>query len=150
MSAAATPDRSGRWLAIAASVVVLATVVAAVLVMDPPSVQRDARLDSRRVDALNHIVRLVDSHVQVHGELPPDLATLAAQPGLQLSIADPVTGVPYDYTATGGLDYTLCAVFVTDTAKVLAQGGPWNADEWSHDVGRQCFARTAQRPRSTQ
>ena len=147
MSAASGQDHSGRWLAIAASVVVVATVVVAVLVMDPPSAQRDARLDSRRIDELNHIVQVIDTHVQVHGELPPDLGPLAAQPGRQLAIADPVTGLPYEYTTTGGLDYTLCAVFASDTAEVRTTGVAWNFDEWSHDVGRHCFTRTAKAPK---
>ncbi|MGQ4660996.1 hypothetical protein [Lysobacter sp. F6437] len=140
-------DRSGRWLAIVASVVVLATVVVAVLVMDSPSVQRDGRLDSRRIDELNRIVQAIDTYVQANATVPPDLATLAAQPGQQLSIADPVTGNAYDYTVDGGRNYTLCAEFVTDTAQVQARGGPWNADEWNHDVGPQCFSRTATAPK---
>lgn len=147
MSADPRHDRSGRWLAIIASVVVLVTVVIAVLVMDSPSVQRDARLDSRRIDELNRIVQAVDTYVQANHTLPPDLATLAAQPGQQLSIADPVTGAAYDYTVDGARSYTLCAVFVTDTAQVRARGGPWNAIEWNHDVGPQCFSRTATAPK---
>src|SRR5690606_27918505 len=136
-------DRAGRWLAIVASAEVLATVGIAVMVMDSPAVQRDGRLDSRRIDELNRIVQAIDTYVQANYTLPPDLATLAAQPGQQLSIADPVTGTSYDYTVDGARSYTLCAVFVTDTAKDQARGGPWNAGEWNHDVGPQCFSRTA-------
>ena len=147
MSADPKHDRSGRWLAVIASVVVLATVVVAALVMDSPSVQRDARLDSRRIDELNRIVQAIDIHVQANDTVPPDLATLAAQPGQQLSIVDPVTGTAYGYTVDGARSYTLCAEFVTDTARVQARGGPWNAGEWNHDVGPQCFSRTATAPK---
>ncbi|MGH8073383.1 MAG: hypothetical protein ACREO4_04815 [Lysobacter sp.] len=143
MSIDTKQDRAGRWLAIVASAVVLATVGIAVMVMDSPAVQRDGRLDSRRIDELNRIVQAIDTYVQANDTLPPDLATLAAQPGQQLSIADPVTGTGYDYTVDGARSYTLCAVFVTDTAQVEARSGPWNAGEWNHDVGPQCFSRTA-------
>ena len=51
-------DRAGRWLAIAASVAVVAAVIAAIWVMGTPSAQREAKLDSRRIDDLNHIVKL--------------------------------------------------------------------------------------------
>lgn len=133
----------GRWLAIVASVAVVATVVAAVVVMGSPSAQREAKLDSRRVDDLNHIAQVIDRHFHVHGALPADLATLAAQPGQRLASTDPVDGTPYGYAVTGKRTYRLCAVFVTDTAERPPAGGRWVPDEWNHGAGRQCFDRKA-------
>lgn len=143
MSAGPAQDRLGRGLAIAASVVVAVTVIAAIWVMGSPAAQREAKLDSRRVDDLNHIVQVVDHYVEVNGALPPDLATLAHQPGQRLSITDPVDGSAYGYEVTGARTYRLCAVFVTDTAQTPAWGGAWNPDDWNHDAGRQCFERKA-------
>ena len=136
-------DRSamGRWLMIAASVVVLATLVAAIVAIGPPSVQRQIRLDDKRVQDLQRIVQVIDGYVQTHDSLPPDLATLARQPGLRLSIADPVDAASYGYTITGKHAYRLCAVFITDTANTPV-ARPWRSG-WNHGVGRQCFDRQA-------
>ena len=135
------PDGLGRWLAIAASVVVAMALVAAVWVIGSPSTQRQANLDGRRVDDLNHIGRLLDDHLSAHDALPPNLATLAEQPGRRLSIVDPVDGTPYEYQVTGARTYRLCAVFVTDTSEIPATAGPWRAEEWAHGTGRHCFNR---------
>lgn len=134
-------DRLGRGLAIAASMVVVATVVAAIRVMGSPAAQREAKLDSRRVDDLNHIVQVIEHYVELNDALPPDLTTLADQPGQRLSITDPVDGTAYGYEVTGKRTYRLCAVFFTDTAESPAAGGPWNPDDWNHDAGRHCFDR---------
>jgi len=141
VSADRTQHRGGRWLAIAASAIVVATVAIAIVVMGSPSAQREAKLDSRRIDDLVHIVRVIGNYVEAHGALPPDLATLARQPGQRLSITDPVDGTPYGYEATGERTFRLCAVFASDTARIPAAGGRWSADEWNHDVGPQCFER---------
>lgn len=138
-----TQDRAGRRLAIVASVAVVATVAAAIWVMGSPSAQREAKIDSRRIDDLNHIVQVVGHYAERNNALPADLATLARQPGQRLAITDPVDGAPYGYEVTGKLDYRLCAVFATDTAKTSVTGGPWNRDDWNHGVGRHCFERRA-------
>lgn len=143
MSAQHTPDRLGHWLAIAATVVIAATLVAALWIMGSPSAQRQANIDGRRVDDLRDIARLVDEHLLTHDALPQDLATLAEQPGRQLSIVDPVDGTPYEYRVTGALTYRLCAVFVTDTSEVTANVTRWPTHEWTHGKGRDCFDRKA-------
>ena len=138
-----TPGRGalpGRWLAIAASVVVVATVAAAIMAMGPPSAQRQAKLDQRRVQDLAHIANVVSLHVRDHAVLPSDLATLAAEPGRRLSITDPVDGSPYHYEVTGPRTYRLCASFATDTAHD-AGAGSGMGDEWNHGSGRHCFDR---------
>jgi hypothetical protein len=141
MSAPQDAPRAGRPLAIVASVVVVATLVVAILVMDSPSAQREARIDQRRVQDLERIVRIASLHAQRHDALPPDLATLAGEPGRQLSINDPIDGTPYGYTITGARSFRLCAVFMTDTAKPTAIAAPSTPDDWNHGSGRQCFDR---------
>lgn len=131
----------GRWLLVAAAVVVIATIVAAVTTMGLPSTQRDIRLDERRVHDLQRIVTALHAYAENHGSLPPDLATLAAQPGLNLAIADPVDASPYAYEPTGERTFRLCAVFITDTAEPPQAEDARVADEWLHGAGRQCFQR---------
>ena len=54
------------------------------------------------------------------------------------SLADPATGAPYEFAATGADRYRLCAVFATDTAQ--RRFAP-DADDWIHAAGRGCFDR---------
>lgn len=142
MSAAPGPSPLGRWLATAATVVVVATLVAAFAVMRSPSEQREVTLDLRRVQALMQVQHAVEAYAVVHGALPPDLATLARQPGSLLPTRDPVTGAAYAYSVEGAGRYRLCAVFDTDTARTGedARIGP---DDWTHGAGRHCFERVA-------
>ena len=49
---------AGRWLAIAASAVVVATVIAAMLAIGSPSAQRDSRMDRKREQDLNAIAMM--------------------------------------------------------------------------------------------
>lgn len=143
MSAPRAEGVLGRRLAIVASVVVLATVVAAVLVTGSPSAQREARLDQRRIDDLDRLVNAIQDHVEAEGALPSSLAVLSNKPGVRLAIADPVTGEPYTFEATGPLAYRLCARFTTDTAKTTP-GNYRSGTDWPHAVGRQCFKRVAE------
>ncbi|MDQ3287446.1 MAG: hypothetical protein M3Q42_04150 [Pseudomonadota bacterium] len=129
----------GRRLAIAAGLVVLVTVIAAIVTMGSPSEQREIRLDERRVSDLARISDAIDSYAERRESLPPDLATLAAQPGRDLAISDPATGEPYGYEVIGDGRYRLCAVFITDTGQYEAR--PALGDDWLHGRGRQCFER---------
>ena len=144
-SADGPASRAGRWLAIVASVVVLATVVAAIVVMGSPSAQREAKLDARRAADLFRIGSAVDRWVERHDALPPDLAALAAEPGARLAIADPVSGAPYGYAIIEARSYEVCATFTTDTAQSGDVTG-WPGEVWSHDVGPQCFERKVKAP----
>ena len=123
----------------------MATVVAAVAVMGSPSAQREAKLDARRAADLFRITSAVERWVERHGALPRDLATLAAEPGVRLAVADPVSGAPYGYTVTDARGYRLCATFTTDTAQSGDVDG-WPGDAWSHAAGHQCFDRKLKAP----
>lgn len=146
MSAPRTPAPStspiGRWLAILATVVVVATLAAAFMVMRSPGEQRKVTLDQRRVQDLMQLGHAIDAHATLHGRLPPDLATLARQPGSLLPTGDPVTGAPYDYAPGDGRRYRLCATFDTDTA-ITGEAGLYGPVDWTHGAGRHCFDRVA-------
>jgi len=131
----------GRWIAIAAGVVVVATIVAAIVVMGSPSAQRAAKLDSRRVRDLDRLVDVIDNYAEREHSLPSDLATLAREPGRRLAIVDPVDGSPYAYEITGARTFRLCAVFATDTAGTLEGSERWGGEKWNHGAGRHCFDR---------
>lgn len=143
MSAPQATGKLGRRLAIVASLVVLATVVASVWVTGSPYAHREARLDVRRVKDLDAIVDAIRSHAQEHDALPASLGVLGGKPGIRLDIVDPASGAPYEYTATGARTYRLCARFSTDTALMPPDDYPYNGAHWAHGAGRQCFERTA-------
>ncbi|MGJ7903120.1 hypothetical protein [Lysobacter sp. 1R34A] len=139
----------GRWLLIAAAVAIAAAVTAAVTVMGGPSAQRDARLDQRRTQELDRINNEVRDYWKRHTRLPPDLASLANQPGVALSTVDPVTAAPYRYLAGEAGRFRLCATFATDTGRedagrrAAAVGYPRS---WRHPAGEHCFERDASKP----
>jgi hypothetical protein len=137
MSAGTPGGRAGRWLMVAAIVAVVATVVAALLVMDPPSEQRAERLDAIRVEHLQLLSQRIDAHVEVQGTLPATLSEVASGPGD--AVGDPVTGDAYGYESTGERGYRLCATFDTR----LAPAATGMRDEWRHPAGHHCFERQA-------
>lgn len=129
--------RTGHWLMVAAGVVVLATVAAAVRLMDSPSHERAERMDGKRVDDLRTLSSLIAAHADVHEQLPARLSVVARGPGPD--IVDPGTGRPYEYEVTGEWTYRLCATFET-AGNPAGRYGAIPGD-WRHDAGRQCFDR---------
>lgn len=135
---------TGRNLLVFAAAIVVATLVAALWVMESPSKQRDRRLDERRTEQLQAIASALDAWFARDGRLPASLAELARQPGLSLPIVDPVDGRPYDYRPGSGRAYRLCARFATSTADRDANAGrfDWQDRNWLHPAGPHCFERT--------
>lgn len=135
----------GRNLLIAATLIVVATLVAALWVMESPSKQRDRRIDERRVEQLEAISDALDAWENNHQRLPASLGELANQPGLSIATVDPVDGKPYEYQALSGWGYRVCARFATSTADrpIGDNGIGWYEKRWMHPVGRHCFDRTA-------
>lgn len=136
----------GRSLAIAASAVVIATVVAAMLLMGSPESQRESRLDRKREQDMERIATAINTRARAGKPLPASLEILSSEPGLRLAVSDPQTGVSYAYTITGSDRYRLCAVFTTDTGDKSRQG--WVDQDWLHGAGRHCFERKVD-PRKT-
>lgn len=133
---AAPPASSmGRRLAIAGSVVIVATLAIAIFVTGTPSQRRQVKLDQRRVADLRELEQAVDAHFQQHGALPSGLVEVARKPGNTLSLVDPQTGAPYVYLPQLGRHYQLCAVFATDTS--VTQAGSDASRQ--HGIGNHCF-----------
>ena len=135
----------GRRLMLVATAVVVATLGAALWVMESPSKQRDRRIDERRIGELTAIANAVDAWRTSKASLPPSLAILAAEPGASLVVVDPVDGTPYEYRIVSTSRYRLCARFATTTSGGDGSGAPraWAVTEWRHPAGRHCFERKA-------
>ena len=137
--------RPGTVLLAVACVMVAGAVLAALLTMDSPAAMRDIRIDQGRHGDLQDLHDEVQAYWRAHDALPPDLATLAQQPGLELELHDPVSREPYGYEVTGATSYRLCAVFTTDTSKWGGKAHPVHTrDRWLHAEGPACFDRTVE------
>ncbi len=124
-------------LAIIVTVIVVLSITAAILLLDPPAVQRQRRLDARRVKDLTGISYSIDSYWERKKSLPPDLATLEREPGLGVPLKDPQTGIAYGYEVTAPKSYRLCAVFELDSSDESREYRL--SRKWSHGAGKQCF-----------
>ena len=121
-----TSTRGEKILAAVVTTIVVGAVITAIVLLDPPGVQRQRRIDERRVEDLMSIQRAAEEYWTRHKVLPADLTTLGKEPGLVVPANDPETGVAYVYEITGPKSYRLCAVFArTPEEAAGASGPPW-------------------------
>ena len=122
--------------------VVAASVIAAIVMLGAPSVQRRHKMDEVRVQHLSFIELSINGYFARHKELPADLDTLAKEPGYHVTRSDPDTGKPYEYQILGANSYRLCADFTSDSAADAWQfPGTYVNVNWAHGAGHQCFDR---------
>ena len=128
----------GRSLAIAATVVVVATLIGAVVVTGGPSTQRELRLDEQRARDLDQIVTAVNAYSVRHNAIPLSLDSMVPDQLAQVP-RDPVTRQPYSYAATGPKNFRICATFQRPTEEddggARIYGKPWD----HHARGPACY-----------
>lgn len=130
----------GKSILVVAGMAMAATIGAAIWVMGGPGAQRERRLDERRIGDLRDLQSSIEQYHRDHDRVPPDLATLAGQPGVALPLSDPITGQTYVYVVEAADRYRLCATFATDTARDGQRGYGFDTD-WAHGTGNTCFQR---------
>lgn len=133
----------GRLLVAGAGAAVVAALIAGMLAVGPPSLERERKLDEIRVADLAAIENLITSFAKFHKGLPPDLTSLALEPGYSISRTDPQSGKAYEYEMMSTDTYRLCAYFARHSTR---EGPsiiyfPGNNNTWSHGAGHQCFNR---------
>lgn len=122
--------RTAGW---ASAAVVAAAVIAGFVISGSPEVQRQKRLDDRRVSHLQQLTAALDGYWHDHGTLPEELSVVLDGRRLSHMPSDPVTGLGYPYEWLSPSRYRLCAEFA-----VASQ--PGDAQEfWSHPAGRECY-----------
>lgn len=127
----------GRGLLIAASVVIVATLVAVIALTPSPTEHRQVQRDAAVLRDLDQLEGAIKRWHRENGQLPPDLVPVVALPGLDLSLA-PSDGAPaYDYLPLDTQRFQLCAHFLTDTAD--SRYGRQYPGERAHGAGRHCF-----------
>lgn len=131
--------RKGAALIVAATICILAAVVAAITI-EPPHEAREKRLDDRRVRDLVSLEARLNEYWNRQKKLPQALKELTAA-GLQGEDLDPETNLAYQYVPTGELSYRLCASFSAASANKAQRDWPAREVEWAHARGQQCFDR---------
>jgi hypothetical protein len=131
--------KGAHLLVAAAAAAVVAALIAGIVAVGPPHLERDRKLDQVRVTDLAATENLISSFAKVHKSLPADLGSLAQEPGYPSPRVDPESGKPYEYEVLGPDGYRLCARFATESTHdttIYLPGKPW-----FHGAGKQCFNR---------
>lgn len=133
---------SGKAVLSIASVVVLGSIVAGVILVGGPAEGRMERLDDERVEDLQEIMRAVDRFWKEHERLPAGLEDLAREPRTRVNTLDPGSAEAYEYAILSEDTYHLCAVFDGES-RALRRA---TTDFWSHSGGRHCFELSPKAP----
>ena len=115
---------------------VVAAIVGGLILLGPPSVERQRRLDQMRVEDLRSLSRAVDLFWKRHQKIPDSLEQLSNEPTILVKSVDPETAEPYEYRPRPERSYELCAHFAHDLA---SEQEARERSFWSHGRGRTCF-----------
>lgn len=130
---------------------ILANVVTGFFMIGSPQKERLVRFDSQRTNDLQMIQNEVLNFWQQKTRLPATLDELKSDITGFVSPHDPQTGGVYEYRTVEALKFELCATFATSSTDKTPKGMPYapyptpyyeGLGNWTHDVGRICFART--------
>lgn len=133
----------------AATIVVIASIVGAFVVVGSPATMRVKRLDQQRVYDLMTLQSNVTEYWRSTNALPKTLADLnnnSILPGYT-EPRDPATGAEYEYQQLSKLSYEVCATFnrsnkADRSTLPPSVRAPYASSEWLHDAGRTCYSQT--------
>jgi Domain of unknown function (DUF5671) len=142
-----TDERKSIMFAIAATLVVAASVGYGFTHIDTPSAVREQKLDATQVTDLQQLQWRIQDHAVVNGTLPGSLEELSN--GTIPTAPEERPDYEYKVTADG---FELCATFAqasTDSENYMYQGSVMidekmmikNPDNWQHEAGAGCFKR---------
>ena len=149
-------DAQGYWLthekhsyvyAIAASLLVVATLGAAISVIPNPTTVREMKVDNQMIGDLQDMQWRIEDYYRTNDTLRSDLAALYGE----FPVPTPPEGKPpYAYATTSDSQYQLCATFTHDMTTAVPQyaadkisiapGMPGNYN-WDYQAGEWCFDR---------
>lgn len=129
--------------------IVAATIVAGFFIVGSPKTERMRRFDDQRVSHLQVIQSEIVNFWINKSRLPKALDELTDSIRGFQAPTDPESQMAYDYKTTGVLSFELCASFnlpseqvMTNSPKPLYYPEPYGQENWNHDAGKVCFART--------
>lgn len=124
------------WIGI---VIVILSIASGFLIVGSPAKQRALRFDTQRISDLQNIQYQVVNYWQQKRKLPLSLTDLRDSISGMTVPNDPENKTEYKYSVKGDKSFELCATFAIK-AEVM-NGGDIN-ENWKHDAGSTCFART--------
>ena len=127
---------SGGALLVIASIVVVASIVAGIIELGPPSDERARRLDSKRTTDLQQLTSAIEYFHQQKGHLPSSLEELSSFPNVRVELRDPESGESYGYRLINETSCEVCATFDRDSNE---QQVSYGREFWAHTPGRHCF-----------
>lgn len=137
------PPALKAFIAFVVAVMAIAA-VSGLWISGSPAKERARRLDDRRVSDLQSITYAIDNWYALNDQLPASLDELASSRDAYVSsIADPVSGVQYEYRVTGSTNYDLCTTFDTDSSADGQAAQPVSntgSKFWEHKAGHDCFS----------
>ncbi len=141
--------KARRSSAVAAIVVVLASIITGFMIMGSPFTVRLIRLDEQKVNDLTNIQWQIIRHWQSKGTLPNNLGELSDSISGTVTPVDAQTGAAYEYRALAAEQFELCATFNRPNSTKLANSNTRpiermspDSENWQHGAGRSCFTRT--------
>ena len=103
-----------------------------------PEKARQGHFDRERLTDLQMLSTAVITDRQTYRAVPPGLDVVARRnTGIGLRILDPVTNLPYGYTALGDTAFMLCASF--DAPDSIGPEGSNVSEFWRHEAGPHCY-----------
>ena len=150
-----TPSTTGRWLAVAAAMVIAILWIGAFFVVGTPGQAREAQFDNQRISDLQTIQYQIINYWQLKEKLPESLADLKNSISGYEAPNDPQTNEPYEYTANPPsqlaptiASFSLCATFNAASERNASKSVPVPAlyqygesQNWNHPAGHFCFER---------
>src|SRR6185436_4310104 len=155
---------------IKSSILIVLAIIWSFHVIGSPMTQRNLRIDQTRVNDLSSMQGQIISFWQQKEKLPDQIGEIANPLGYYTLPVDPEfeKGKAYEYKKTGDLSFELCAVFALPMPKGWREDGygegggvmpmsyptrdvamsypsyPGDGanQNWDHQEGRTCFART--------
>ena len=126
----------GKRILVAATSVVVVSVIAGIIIVGSPTEGRLQQLDFGRISDLRGIMAASDLYWSRNERLPSSLEELAEDPRTVVNTVDPGSAESYGYRVLSGDNYELCATFDRESRDPPGRSA---ADYWRHGVGRQCF-----------
>lgn len=142
-------SRLPRTMGLVSALVMLLSIGAGFTLIDTPMLARAKAFDNRRVSGIQELQFGVQNHHRRFGKLPESLEALRDADGMvrKHALADPQSGVPYEYRVIDDLNYEICAVFTTDNRDTEESEygyydvrGPYGT-RYLHGAERTCFTQ---------
>ena len=143
-----TPTKSAKYFAWVTSILVLAVIVSAFVVVGSPNSARLIQFDQQKVYDLQNIQSQIVNYWQKKGFLPNSLSDLNDPISSFMVPVDSQTKNNYEYVMKDevNLSFELCATFnkpsQKNTMATIYPVGRGIDQNWDHNSGRVCFERT--------